>query len=102
MNTTETYLAASVTLLCVAGIALLVSTVRQRIRVRKQWGGRGDGTRLSISAQREPYLWTESRATLKKNLCLTKFMKWIASTAQLGGLLLPVFLGRYAGDTMWP
>ena len=39
MNTTETYLAASVTLLCVAGIALLVSTVRQRIRVRKQWGG---------------------------------------------------------------
>jgi hypothetical protein len=42
-----------------------------------------------------PYLWTESRATLKKNLCLTKFMKWIASTALLG-LLLPVFLGRYA------
>ncbi len=27
---------------------------------------------------------------------LTKFMKWIASTALLGGLLLPVFLGRYA------
>jgi len=41
MNTTETYLAVSVTLLCVAGIALLVSTVRERIRVRKQWGGRG-------------------------------------------------------------
>jgi len=41
MNTTEIYLAVSVTLLCVAGIVLLVSTVRQRIRVRKQWGGRG-------------------------------------------------------------
>jgi len=41
MNTTETYLGVSVTLLCVAGIALLVSTVRQRIRVRKQWGRRG-------------------------------------------------------------
>src|SRR5438309_11935752 len=27
---------------------------------------------------------------------LTKFMKWIASTALLGGLLLPAFLGRYA------
>jgi hypothetical protein len=27
---------------------------------------------------------------------LTKFMKWIASTALLGGLLLPGFLGRYA------
>jgi hypothetical protein len=27
---------------------------------------------------------------------ITKFMKWIASTALLGGLLLPVFLGRYA------
>ena len=27
---------------------------------------------------------------------LTKFMKWIASTAPLGGLLLPVFMGRYA------
>ena len=53
MNTTETYLAASVTLLCVAGIALLVSTVRQRIRVRKQWGGRADGTHLLISAKRE-------------------------------------------------
>lgn len=42
MNTTETsYLAVSVTLLCFAGIALLVSTLRQRIKVRKQWGGRG-------------------------------------------------------------
>jgi len=41
MNATETYLAVSVMLLCVAGIALLVSTVRQRTRVRKQWGGRG-------------------------------------------------------------
>jgi len=26
---------------------------------------------------------------------LTKFMKWIASAALLGGLLLPAFLGRY-------
>jgi len=41
MNTTETYLAVSVALLCVAGIALLVSTVRPRIRLRKQWGGGG-------------------------------------------------------------
>jgi len=41
MTTTEMYLAGSVALLWVAGIALLVSTVRQRIRVRKQWGGRG-------------------------------------------------------------
>ena len=27
---------------------------------------------------------------------LTKFMKWIASAALFGSLLLPVFLGRYA------
>lgn len=27
---------------------------------------------------------------------LTKFMKWIASAALLGGLLFPTFLGRYA------
>jgi hypothetical protein len=28
---------------------------------------------------------------------LTKFMKWIASAALLGGLLLPAFLERFAG-----
>jgi|SRR5579862_1865636 uncharacterized membrane protein len=28
---------------------------------------------------------------------LTKFMKWTASVALLGGLLLPAFLGRFAG-----
>ena len=27
---------------------------------------------------------------------LTKFMKWIASAALLGGLLLPAFMGRFA------
>jgi hypothetical protein len=41
VNTTETYLAVSVTLLFIAGITLLVSTVRQRNRVRKEWGWRG-------------------------------------------------------------
>jgi hypothetical protein len=41
MSMTDTYLAVSVTLLCVAGIALLVSTMRQRTKVRKQWSGRG-------------------------------------------------------------
>jgi fatty-acid desaturase len=32
---------------------------------------------------------------LKEEFVLTKFMKWMASAALLGGLLLPVFLGRY-------
>lgn len=41
MNTTEIYVAVAVTLLFVAGIVLLVTTVRQRIRVRKEWGWRG-------------------------------------------------------------
>jgi hypothetical protein len=41
VNTTETYLAVSVTLVFIAGVALLVATLRQRIRIRKQWGGRG-------------------------------------------------------------
>ena len=41
MNTTEVYLFVAVTLLFVAGIGLLVATVRQRTRTRKAWGGRG-------------------------------------------------------------
>jgi len=41
VNTQETYLAVVVTLLFVGGIGLLVAIVRERTRVRKQWGGRG-------------------------------------------------------------
>jgi hypothetical protein len=38
VDTTETYLAVAVTLLFVAGLALLVTAVRQQIRARKEWG----------------------------------------------------------------
>jgi hypothetical protein len=41
VDTTEKYLAVAVTLLFVAGIRLLVATVRQQNRTRKQWGWRG-------------------------------------------------------------
>jgi hypothetical protein len=41
VDTTEKYLAAVVTLHFVAGILLLVATVRQQNRTRKQWGWRG-------------------------------------------------------------
>jgi hypothetical protein len=40
VDTTEKYLAVAVTLLFVAGIRLLVATVRQQKRTRKQWGWR--------------------------------------------------------------
>ena len=40
MNTQEMYVAIVVTLLFVGGITLMVTTVRDRIRVRKQWGRR--------------------------------------------------------------
>jgi hypothetical protein len=40
VNTTDIYLAVAVSLLFVAGIVLLVTTLRERIRVRKQWGWR--------------------------------------------------------------
>ena len=33
---------------------------------------------------------------LKEEPMLTKFMKWIASVALFGGLLLPAFMGRFA------
>jgi hypothetical protein len=38
VDTTDKYLAVAVTLLFVAGIRLLVATVRQENRTRKQWG----------------------------------------------------------------
>jgi hypothetical protein len=41
VDTTEAYLAVAVTLLFVAGIGLLVATVRQRTKTRKEWGWRG-------------------------------------------------------------
>jgi hypothetical protein len=40
MDAGDTYLAVAVTLLFVAAIVLLVTTLRERIRVRKQWGWR--------------------------------------------------------------
>jgi hypothetical protein len=40
MDTVDTYLAVAVTLFFVAGIVLLVATLRERIKVRKQWGWR--------------------------------------------------------------
>jgi hypothetical protein len=40
LNTTDIFLAVAVSLLFVAGIVLLVATLRERIRVRKQWGWR--------------------------------------------------------------
>jgi len=41
VDTTDKYLAVAVTLLFVAGIRLLVATVRQQNRTRKQWSWRG-------------------------------------------------------------
>ena len=41
VDTTEKYLAVVVTLLFVAGIRLLVATVRQQNRTRKQWSWGG-------------------------------------------------------------
>ena len=41
MDTKEAYLAVAVTLLFMAGIGLLVATVRQRTRTRKEWGWHG-------------------------------------------------------------
>jgi hypothetical protein len=41
MNTQEMYVAIVVTLLFVGGIGLLFATVRDRIKVRKQWSRRG-------------------------------------------------------------
>ena len=41
VDTMEKYLAVAVTVLFVAGICLLVATVRQQIKAHKEWGGRG-------------------------------------------------------------
>ena len=40
MEPKEAYLAVAVTLFFVAGIGLLAATVRQRTKVRKEWGWR--------------------------------------------------------------
>jgi hypothetical protein len=95
VDTTEAYLAVAVTLLFMAGIGLLVVTVRQGTRTRKAWGWRVNGmcARTSMAGRFDFFPIGKER---NEDLMLTTFMKWIASAALLGGLVLLAFPGVYA------
>src|SRR5690349_21701777 len=70
----DAYLAVVVMLLFGGGIGLLVAIVRERTKVRKQWGGRGWRTRPPIWARRGlPISRSNQNRTAKKgffSLCL--------------------------------